>query len=168
MTSLIKFLCTRDWDVFLLIPPIFSMTLSLVVVPIFDKAWARQIEDVLSNSPARDHLEIFEAISKDRELRLTYLAAWPSFIVTLMVMAKPQNTRALVVVASFLLIIMLALFLVVFSPKLGTNQTRYLFGSTTPHTFLMLVIGILNFLFLILIIANLSAHGTPDSKPLGH
>jgi hypothetical protein len=144
-------------NVYPFIPPTFALILSWVVIPLWDRYWRQQVNDVLQHL-APDYAQIAYDMARDRELRLNCIATAPSILVGLLASMEKASPGLLIFTVLLSLVFGLRLFIIIFSVQPGTHQTETVFGGRiTRHDLLNLQIALLNVGVIAILILKLRA-----------
>jgi len=172
LNNLKQFLSDRDWggNVYAFISPVFSLIISLYLIPLFSKLDADKLLFYLESKRLGDKFEIISAFGKDRALQVAYLTGVPSFFCSLVATLKSNHPTALTAIPMALLIPLFVLFLRIFIRTPGYHATTRYPAKAKPDfvyrkgwTYLTIyskILVLLNVLFILVIIIAL-----PEKKP---
>jgi len=95
------YLYQKQWSIYPFIPPLFSLLLGLVLIPIYQKLIDKRIAELLqSNGIRNDHtgnrLDLVKAAIKTRGLQLAYLTQVPNFAIAIIGAAKGNHPNLVI------------------------------------------------------------------------
>lgn len=122
-----QFIGRKDWEIYPFIPPLFSLFLSFILIPIYEKLFNSKLESYLELRGMRDKFMIIAAIAQGRGLQIAYLSGIPSFLISAIAASKSDHPRMLVAVILLALLVGLPISLFVFLEKNpGDHAMTYL------------------------------------------
>jgi hypothetical protein len=172
---LISFVESREWSVYPFVPPVFSLLVGWILVPIYNLWFDRRLAERLKNvplfpgSPRRlaEKREQIRDIVLGSALQLSYLTALPTLIVTFLAVASEQE-HSIVVFSSAVIAVLVvpAIWFLIYSPDPEYFNTTKLAseGWRNKWTYLKLysvVLGLLNVLAISLIVWSLPSKKGP-------
>jgi hypothetical protein len=170
MDALCQFFSNKDWTPYPFIPPIFSLYVSLYLLPIYSNLHARSLKAYLESEGLGDKFEAINAVAKDRSLQVAYLSGIAAFLISTIATLKSDHPVILTAVLIIILLIGLPLLLRVFLAAPGYHSTTRFPEKATPNfifkrswTYLDVYSKTLSFFTILLIIVIILA--LPEKKP---
>jgi hypothetical protein len=127
--SAYQFFAGKDWGWYPFVPTLYSLFLSIWVVPLFDSLSGQRLASFLEGRGLRGMEPIITGIVEDRALQTAYLTSLPSLIVSIIATMQSQYTTVLLVAIGTLLVLTLRPAVRVFSVEPGTLSTEILRGK---------------------------------------
>lgn len=164
----------KQWSVYPFIPPLFSLLLSLVIIPRYDWLLNGSLLSLLRESKREDDYEMVETLIRARTLQLAYITEVPVFVVSVTSAAQGNYPNLLV----GLTIVGLLLLILIF-PKVFLTPADYLASTEFPempkkgrltvfarrgwkqHDFYSALLALLNIFFIVIIVVTLPEKKAP-------
>lgn len=113
------YLAQKEWSIYPFIPPLFSLLLGLVLIPLYQTLIDKRIAELfesngIKNDANGNRLDLVKAAIKTRGLQLAYLTQLPNFAIAIISAAKgnhPNLVIAALILAACLAFWSLRLFL---------------------------------------------------------
>src|SRR5437899_3806449 len=121
--DIISFILNRNWDIYVFISPVFTLILSIYIVPIYSKLFSENLKRFLISNQMGDKQSIIDGISKDRGLQTAYVTGIPAFIVSLIVSLRSSNRVIPTIILFVVIIVVMPILPYVFLKEPGTNET---------------------------------------------
>ena len=95
------YLYQKQWSIYPFIPPLFSLLLGLVLIPIYQKLIDKRIDERLqsngiTNDNTGNRLDLVRAAIKTRGLQLAYLTQVPNFAIAIITAAKGNHPNLVI------------------------------------------------------------------------
>lgn len=123
-----QFFATRVWSVYPFIPPIFSLVLSILLIPLYDRVLNDNLRMFLNQRNYGDKFQQINAVLKGRGLQMAYLSQIPVFIVSVVSTLKSNYPKLLITIVIAALLVAL-----IVSPKVFLSQPDYLSTTKFPE-----------------------------------
>lgn len=175
MTNLLhdlgNYLCTREWSIYPFIPSLFSLLLTLVLIPIYEQLFDDRLETFLQQKGLANASDLVKTMTAIRGLQIAYLTEVPVFAVSVIAAAQSSHQGILVALA-----ILGVLLILTIPPRLFLSDPDFLILTTFPQkrrpaflarrnwtqkNFFATLLVLLNLLFLIILIVTLPQKTTP-------
>ena len=167
--SLRSFVASREWSIYPFVPPIFSLLVGWILVPIYNLWFDRRLAERLRNVPLfpgsqrrlAEKREQIRDIVLGSGLQLSYLTALPTLIVTFLAVASQQQ-HTIVVFSSAVIAVLVVptVWFLIYSPEPDYFNTTKLAsaGWRNRWTYLgiySVMLGLLNVLAISLMVWSL-------------
>ena len=170
--NVISSFLNKDWDIYTFVSPIFTLILSIYIVPIYSKLFSENLKRFLISHKMGDKQTIIDGISKDRGLQTAYVTGIPSFILSLIVTLRSSNRAIPLIILFIVLIIVVPILPHVFLKEPGSNDITVPQGNgiisrilrKRKWTYLYLysrILALLNILLIIAIVIALPQKHSP-------
>ena len=162
----------KEWSVYPFIPPVFSLLLSLAIIPQYDRLLNARLLSFLKTEQLDSSYELMKAVISARILQIAYLTEVPVFAVSVVAAAQSNHPTLVVLLAIIGLLLLLLI-----SPKVFLSHPDYLATTEFPeitkrgrwtslakrgwkqHDFYAALLVFLNLFFLFIIVITL-----PDKR----
>jgi hypothetical protein len=173
----------KEWSIYPFIPPIFSLLLSLVILPVYEKLIDTRIKEYLGsqglkNDSSGNKLDLVKSVIKTRGLQVAYLTELPTFAIAIISTAQGNYPRLVLLIWCITIIITLLAAGNVFIPKPGYLATtqfpkkrrpRWLawFGLKQIHIYaaLLPILTIALILIIVITLPEKKSTASPADKP---
>lgn len=119
----------KEWSIYPFIPPIFSLLLSLFIIPRYDRLLNKMLLTFLKKEKLEANYELVKTVISARTLQIAYLTEVPVFAVS--VIAAAQSNYPILLVC---LTVIGLLLLLLISPKVFLSEPDYLATTEFPET----------------------------------
>lgn len=158
----------KEWSIYPFIPPVFSLLLSLAIIPRYDRLLDARLLSFLKHEELEANYELMKTVISARTMQIAYLTEVPVFAISVIAAAQSNYPELLVCLA-----IIGLLLLIFISPKVFLSQPDYLATTEFPeipkksrliflakrgwtqHDFYSALLVFLNLFFLIIIVITL-------------
>lgn len=124
---LTQFVETKVWSVYPFIPPLFSLILSIVLLPLYDRVLDENLRVFLNQRNYGDMFQQINGVLKGRGLQIAYLTEIPVFIISVISTVQSNHPVLLVGIVIFALLVVL-----IASPKVFLSQPDFLAITKFP------------------------------------
>jgi hypothetical protein len=156
------YLAGKEWDIYPFIHSFFSLLLSLVLIPIYERLLDDRLNSFLTQKGLGQNFDLVKAITTTRGLQIAYLTEVPVFAVSLIASVQANHPILLVilVILGILLIITIppGLFIsdpdfLILTPFPRNRKPRFLAERNwTQKDFYSTLLVLLNLLFLVILV----------------
>src|SRR5437764_691618 len=92
-------LLQKDWSAYPFIPPLFSLLLTLIFLPTFERLLDQRLFSYLKDKQRGDHFELTKAVIENRTLQLAYLTEIPVFATSVIVTLQSNSPKLMLFLA---------------------------------------------------------------------
>lgn len=159
----------KEWSIYPFIPPLFSLLLSLVLSPVYERVFDARLEEFLRDKGLSHLRELLWAVVSLRVLQVAYVTEVPVFVISVISAAQSNYPYLLAGLIIIILVVSIVLF-----PKVFMSPLDYLPMTVFPERrrpaflakrnwtqlkFYSIILIFLNLFFLVIIVITL-----PDRK----
>lgn len=116
-------LASKDWSLYPFIPPLFSLFLSLYLMPLYSELFSKNLKAYLDSQSLGRQFDIINAIAKDRGLQIASLTGAASFVASFVATLRSNHPVILTAGVIILLLVGGVLFLKIFLRVPGYHAT---------------------------------------------
>ena len=123
-----QFVRSRAWSIYPFVPPVFSLVLSILLIPLYDRVLDDNLRVFLRARSAEDKFKQINEILKGRALQIAYLTEIPVFVVSGLTTAQSNHPLLLMLIAGAALLVVL-----ITSPRVFLSSPDYIAGTKLPE-----------------------------------
>lgn len=169
--DLVNYIYAREWSIYPFIPSLFSLLLTLVLIPIYEQLFDDRLETFLQQKGLEQASDLVKTMTAIRGLQIAYLTEVPVFAVSVIATVQSNHSGILVALAILGVLLILTipprLFLsdpdfLVLTPFPQKRRPAFLARQNwTQKSFFAALLVLLNLLFLVILIITLPQKTTP-------